>query len=205
LFDGRSTDGWRSYGKDKAGSSWVASSGMLMLDSKKGADGKFSAPDGGTIITNETYKDFEFSVDWKISSCGNSGIMYFVHEAEEYGAAYSTGPEMQILDDMCHPDTKFPKRRAGCLYDMVEGKYGTVNPAGEWNTAKVISKDGKVEHWQNGRKIVEFTMFDDNWKRMIAGSKFADWKGFGTYDVGHIALQDHDNPVFFKNIKIRKL
>lgn len=205
LFDGQTTSGWRSYGKEKAGSSWIASNGMLMLDSKKGEDGKFKAEDGGTIITEETYKDFEFSVDWKISSCGNSGIMYFVHEADEYENAFHTGPEMQILDDMCHPDTKYPKHRAGDLYDMIEGKYGTVNPAGEWNTAKVISKDGKIEHWQNGRKIVEFTMFDDTWKRMVSNSKFAEWKGFGTYNVGHIALQDHSDPVFFKNIKIRKL
>jgi cytochrome c len=205
LFDGESTEGWKGYLKDNPGSSWVIQNGMLMLDSKKGDDGRFRAEDGGDIMTKGTYKDFEFTVDWRISSCGNSGIIYFVHESEEYENTYNTGPEMQILDDVCHPDTKYPTHRSGDLYDMIEGKYGTVKPAGEWNTAKIISKDGKIEQWQNGRKIVEVTMFDDTWKRRIENSKFKNMPGFGTYNVGHIALQDHDNPVWFKNIKIRKL
>lgn len=205
LFDGESTEGWKGYLKDTPGSSWLAQNGMLMLDSKKGDDGKWKAEDGGDIMTEETYKDFEFSVDWKISSCGNSGIIYFVHESEEYKNTYNTGPEMQILDNVCHPDTKYPTHRAGDLYDMIEGKYGTVRPAGEWNTSKIISKDGKIEQWQNGRKIVEVTMFDDTWKGRIANSKFKNMPNFGSYNVGHVALQDHDDPVWFKNIKIRKL
>ncbi|WP_235298516.1 family 16 glycoside hydrolase [Portibacter marinus] len=205
LFNGENTDGWKGYLKEQPGSSWVVENGLLTLKSEQQDDGSRKAIDGGDIMTEKTYKDFEFTVDWKISPCGNSGIIYFVHESEEFENTYRTGPEMQILDDACHPDTKYPTHRAGDLYDMIEGKYKTVKPAGEWNTSRIVSKDGKIEHWQNGRKIVEFTMFDDSWKQMVANSKFADWKGFGEYNVGHIALQDHDDPVYFKNIKIRKL
>jgi len=205
LFDGKTTEAWKSYQKESVGSSWEVENGTLTLATIQQDDGSFIAPDGGDIMTKDTYKDFEFSVDWKISSCGNSGIIYYIHESDEYKNTYETGAEMQILDDVCHPDTKYPKHRAGDLYDLIEGKYGTVNPAGQWNNARIVSKDGKVEHWQNGRKIVEFSMFDESWDRLIVGSKFVDWKGFGKHNVGHIALQDHSDRVYFKNIKIRKL
>ncbi|MCL4107752.1 UNVERIFIED_CONTAM: hypothetical protein GTU68_027137 [Idotea baltica] len=205
LFNGSNLEEFKGYKKDMPGSSWIVKNGMIGLTQGVDDEGELKILDGGDLMTKDTYKDFEFTVDWKISNCGNSGIIYYIHESEEYDKTYKTGLEMQILDDICHPDTKYPTHRAGDLYDMIEGAYKTVRPAGEWNTARIVSKDGKVEQWQNGRKVVEFTMFDDQWKTMISNSKFKDWKGFGTYNVGHIAFQDHKNPVWFKNIKVRKL
>jgi cytochrome c len=205
LFDGKSTKGWRNYGKKSIGSSWKVSRGVLYLDSTKKPDGGWQAPDGGDIITEKEYENFEFSYDWKISNCGNSGIMYNVVESPEYQSPWHTGPEMQILDNVCHPDTKYPTHRAGDLYDMIETRFVTVNPAGEWNTAKIVSNNGQVEFWLNGYKVVDFEMHNDAWDEMVANSKFKDMPAFGKARKGHIALQDHGDPVFFKNLKIRRL
>ena len=127
-------------------------------------------------------------------------------ESDDYSETWQTGPEMQVLDNTCHPDARFKTHRAGDLYDMVESTYERVKPAGEWNQARLIKKDGKVEHWLNGVKIVEYEMYNDTWDTMIANSKFKDMPGFGKAKKGHIALQDHgDAQVWFRDIKIRNL
>ncbi|MEM9819616.1 MAG: family 16 glycoside hydrolase [Bacteroidota bacterium] len=205
LFDGKTTDGWTNYKKESIGSSWVVTDGVLMLKTSKKADGSTYAKDGGDIVTAGEYENFELSLEWKISSCGNSGIFYNVVDVEENCCVWQTGPEMQILDNTCHPDARFETHRAGDLYDMIECSHLTVNPAGNWNKVNIYIKDGQVEHWLNGRKVVEFTMFDDNWNQMIANSKFKDMKGFGQSRKGRIALQDHSDQVWFRNIKIREL
>lgn len=205
LFDGKSIEQFRNYKKETLGSSWVVEDGAIHLNSVKKDDGGWQAADGGDIITKETYKDFEFHLEWKISQCGNSGIMFNVKEDEQYDYVWLTGPEMQVLDNTCHPDTRFVTHRAGDLYDMIEAKYNTVNPAGKWNKARIKSKDGKVEFWLNGYKNVEFEMHTEEWKAMVAGSKFKDMPDFGTMKEGHISLQDHGDKVWYKNLKIRKL
>jgi len=176
-----------------------------MLNSQLTPDGKWQATDGGDIVTDKTYENFELNLEWKINNCGNSGIMFNVQEDDKYDHVWLTGPEMQILDNTCHPDTKYPTHRAGDLYDMIECKYVTVKPAGEWNKIRLISNNGKVEHWQNGRKVVEYEMHNDKWKAMIANSKFKDMPDFGLAKSGHISLQDHSDKVWFRNIKILKL
>ena len=205
LFDGKTTNGWRNFKKQTIGSSWVVKDGAISLSSIKKEDGAWQAADGGDIITDKAYENFELNLEWKISNCGNSGIIYDVTESDEYDYVWQTGPEMQILDNTCHPDTRYPTHRAGDLYDMIECKYVTVKPAGQWNKIRLIKKDGKVEHWQNGVKVVEFEMYNDQWNAMIAKSKFKDMKGFGQSKKGHISLQDHGDPVWFRNIKIKEL
>ena len=196
LFDGKSTDGWRKFKSDKVPASWKVKNGALVLE-KSG--------DGGDIITNDEYQDFELELEWMISEGGNSGIIYYVKEGDDYGYVWNTGLEMQILDNMRHPDGRFEKHRSGDLYDLIETSFVTVNPPLEWNKVKIISKGGHVEQWQNGYKVVEFDMNSAAYQDLIKNSKFKDMKGFGQAKKGHIALQDHGDKVWFRNIKIKEL
>jgi cytochrome c len=206
LFDGQGTTGWHNWGKTTVGKSWIINDNAIHLDAKPNPEGHWQAPDGGDIITAEEYENYELSLDWKIGACGNSGIIYnIVEDPSKYEYVWQTGPEMQVLDNACHPDSKFPKHRAGDLYDMIACKHETVKPAGQWNHVRIIIKNGKVEHWLNDRCVVRFTMFDESWRKLIAGSKFNEMPGFGKARKGRIALQDHGDPVWYKNIKIRKL
>ncbi|MEL6635601.1 MAG: family 16 glycoside hydrolase, partial [Bacteroidota bacterium] len=191
LFDGKSTAGWRNYGKSTIGKSWIIDDGALMLDAQPRDDGGWQAADGGDIITEEEYENFELSLEWRIGNCGNSGIIYHVHESEDYGYVWQTGPEMQVLDNSCHPDGKYATHRAGDLYDMIECEYLSVLPAGSWNKVRLVVDNGRAEHWLNGRKVVTYTLGDESWKARIRDSKFAEMPGFGSYTKGHLALQDH--------------
>ena len=205
LFDGETTNGWRNYRKETIGTSWKVIDGALTLDSQQKDDGGWQAQDGGDIITAGEYENFELRLEWKIAACGNSGIMFNVIESEKYNYVWETGPEMQILDNTCHPDARFPTHRAGDLYDMIECSMVTVKPVGEWNKVRLIINNGKVEHWQNGRKVVEYELWTPAWDQMVANSKFNTMPGFGTGRKGHISLQDHGDRVAFRNIKIRAL
>ncbi|RXF69643.1 3-keto-disaccharide hydrolase [Arcticibacter tournemirensis] len=202
LFDGKTTAGWHTYGKNQASSAWKAEDGALHLDpaaKKQGAE-------GGDLVTDEEYDNFHLKLEWKIAPNGNSGIIFFVKEdPSQFHQTYNTGLEMQVLDNNGHPDAKIHKHRAGDLYDLIASSKETVKPAGEWNKAEIVSKNGKLDLYLNGTKIVSTTLWDDNWKKMVAGSKFASMPGFGTFKSGKIALQDHGDEVWYRNIVIKKL
>jgi hypothetical protein len=204
LFDGKSLDNWHTYGKDKAGAAWKINEGTLFLDANNKVDGRI--PGGGDLVTNEEYDNFHLKLEWKISANGNSGIIFFVHEdTTQFKSTYNTGPEMQVLDNEGHPDAKINKHRAGDLYDLIASSEETVKPAGEWNLAEIISDNGKLDFKLNGTTVVSTNLWDDNWRTMLAGSKFATMPGFGTFKSGKIALQDHGNLVWYRNIMIKKL
>lgn len=205
LFDGQTTQGWHNFGKKTIGGSWKVVDGALHLDAQRHDDGHWQAADGGDIVTEGEYENYELRLEWKIGPCGNSGIMYNVVENKDFQYPWQTGPEMQVLDNTCHPDASIQKHRAGDLYDMISCRIETVRPAGQWNQIRLVVKNGQVEHWLNGRRVVSFEMFTDEWNSMIANSKFRDMKGFGQARRGRIALQDHGDPVWFRNIKIRTL
>jgi hypothetical protein len=198
LFDGKTMKGWRQYNSDKISSRWKVSNGELYLD-------KSIKEGNGDIITDGEYKDYDLSLEWKIDSCGNSGVIFNVVEDPKFQATYYTGPEMQVLDNACHPDAKIIKHRAGDLYDLISCSKETVKLAGEWNIARIVSKNAKMEFWLNGTKTVEFTMHTPEWDQMVANSKFKTMSNFGKALKGHIALQDHGDGVYFRNIKIREL
>lgn len=203
LFDGASTAGWHKYGGGAAGSAWKVADSVLYLDTSGKHSGQFQ---GGDLVTDEEYENFHLKLEWKIANAGNSGIMFYSNEdTAKYKATYETGPEMQIVDNDGHPDAKINKHRAGDLYDLIECSKVTAKPAQQWNQAEIRSLNGKLDLFFNGENVVSTTMWDDNWKALIAGSKFKDMPGFGTFKKGHIVLQDHGDGVWFRNIVIKKL
>ena len=203
LFDGKTTKGWHSYNKKVAGSSWKVDNGTIHLNAAE--KDNFQIRDGGDLLTDQEFDNFDLKLEWKIDTCGNSGIIFFIHEDPKYKYCWETGPEMQVLDNKCHPDAKIIKHRAGDLYDLISCSKETVKPALQWNKVEIKSVNGKLDLLLNGVNVVSTQLWDDGWKKMLAGSKFKSMPDFGTYKKGHIAIQDHGNNVWFRNIKIKKL
>ena len=203
LFNGKTLNGWRNFKSKTIGEAWSVTDGAIHLN-KTQKEG-FQIKGGGDIVTENEFENFELSIEWKIAPCGNSGIIFNVVEAPEYQYVWQTGPEMQVLDNACHPDAKIEKHRAGNLYDLIASPTESVKSANEWNVAKIVSNKGHLELWLNGVKQVETTMFTPEWEAMIKGSKFKDMPGFGKSKKGRISLQDHGDLVWFRNIKIKEL
>lgn len=204
LFDGTSTAGWHSYGKTTVGEAWKVADGALYLDTTQKEGWQIKG--GGDIVTNDEFENFDLKLEWKIAPNGNSGVIFYVHEdTSKYKYVWNTGPEMQVLDNNGHPDSKITKHRAGDLYDLISCSKETVKPAGEWNEAEIVSNNGKLDFFLNGTNVVSTSLWDSAWKQLLAGSKFKDMADFGTYKKGRIALQDHGNAVWYRNIKIKKL
>jgi len=207
LFDGKTTAGWHTYGRTGVGKAWKAVDGTLHLDAASKKD--WQTAEGGDIVTDEEFENFHLKLDWKISPKGNSGVVFFIKEDPQYQYMWHTGPEMQVLDNGTastegHPDAKITSHRAGDLYDLIVSKE-VVKPAGEWNTAEIVANKGKLDFYLNGVNTLSTTMWDDNWRAMIAKSKFKGNSGFGTYKKGRIGLQDHGDNVWFRNIRIKRL
>lgn len=206
LFDGTSTDAWRGYGKETfPENGWVIEDGnLLIMGSGRGEAGG----GGGDIITKKTYRNFELTLEWKVSEGGNSGIFYLAQEVVG-DPIYKSSPEMQILDNEKHPDAKLGvdgNRQAGALYDLIPAVPQNAKPVGEWNEVKITVYKGTVIHWMNGANVVEYHLWTDDWKEMCANSKFKDWPNFiNTAEEGYIGLQDHGDDVWFRNIKIKEL
>ena len=194
LFDGKTTRGWRNFQARTLDRRWRAVNGELTL----------TAPGGGDIVTEDEFENFELKFEWKIAPNGNSGVFYNVPE-DNYETIWHVAPEMQLLDDDGHPDGRIPSHRAGANYDLQVPKYTVTNPVGEYNTARIIVDDGHVEHWLNGRKLVAYTLWSDEWEAMVKSSKFAELPNYGRARSGRIAIQDHGDRVWFRNIKIREL
>ncbi|MGI6339971.1 MAG: 3-keto-disaccharide hydrolase [Bacteroidales bacterium] len=206
LFDGTSTDGWRGYNKSVFPPvGWEIVDGTLhCIGSGAGEAGG----SGGDIIYDKKFSNFELSLEWKISEGGNSGIFILAQELPDE-PIYKSSPEMQILDNDRHPDAKLGvngNRMASSLYDLIPANPQNTKPAGEWNQVGILCYQGTVVFKSNGENVVEFHLWTDDWKKMVAESKFKDWEWFvNPAREGYIGLQDHGNDVWFRNIKIKEL
>lgn len=202
LFDGSSTDAWRSYNAEGFPSEyWHIEEGALVFRRPAEATG------GQDIITKDTYQDFELEMEWSVSEGGNSGIFYFVLEQPTQGI-YWSGLEMQVLDNENHPDAQMGvdgNRKAGSLYDLIPAVPQNAKPFDEWNAVRIVSRGATVEHWMNGEKVLEFTRWTPEWFEMVRNSKFNGHPEFGAMQSGHIGLQDHGDVVKFRNIRVRRL
>lgn len=198
LFDGKTMNGWRTY-QNKSSDSWLVNNGTLYC--KGSATNK--SDKRADIITNDQFENFDLSVDWKISPQGNSGIIYMV--TEQYPASYLSGPEYQIIDDNNFPEKLENWQKTAANYAMDPAPAAVPNPVGEWNHTRIIVNKGHVEHWLNGKKVVDYELWTDEWKKNKMAGKWKDAPGYGQSKRGHIALQDHGSEAWFKNIRIRQL
>lgn len=202
LFDGRDLQGWHSYLEKTPGKAWQVHDGQIVLN--KNDNSQYA--DYADLVSDEEFENFDLKLEWKMEPCANSGLMFYVHEDPGIKNTYETGPEMQIADLACSPDSRILMHRAGALYDLIPVDTEWVTPGGKWNTYEVIANRGHLQLFQNGHKVIDTYLWNEHWKALIAGSKFASMPGFGTYRKGHIALQGTENgKLWFRNIKIRKL
>lgn len=192
LFDGVSTEGWRTYQAETLADGWQVVDGTLARVGR-----------AGDIVTTRTFGDFELVLEWRVEAGGNSGLFFRGDESEPY--LFMTAPEVQILDDAGHRDGRSPLTSAGSNYGLHPAPRGIVRPAGEWNRVRLLVEGDRVTQWLNDVEIVSYELGSPDWLERVANSKFSAWPKYGTLREGLIGLQDHGDPVAFRNVKIRPI
>jgi len=212
LWDGRTSDGWRGAKlKEFPKTGWKMAGGELVVQAGSGAESRA----GGDIVTRWRFARFELQLDFKITPGANSGIKYFCQpnldpitgSGAKAKQGSAIGLEYQILDDARHPDAKKGRggnRTIASLYDLMAADASKApNPPGQWNHARIVTDGTHVEHWLNGRKVLEYERGSKAFRDLVAKSKYKNIPGFGEWPDGHILLQDHGNEVHFRNVKVR--
>lgn len=193
LFDGKTMDAWRGFQSTTLPSGWHVMDGAMV---KMGST--------GDIVTRQKFANFELELEWKIAEGGNAGIFYRGSEGEK--RIWLTAPEYQLLDDAKAPDGRSRLTSAGAAYAIYPSPAGIVKPAGEWNSTRIVVNGAHVEHWLNGKKLLEYELWSPDWEAKVKASKFADVKGYGREKSGHIAIQgDHDGALSIRNVRIKVL
>lgn len=194
LFDGGSLDAFRAWRGEGVPAGWSVRDGALVFTPGVG---------GGDLATKETFGDFDLRFQWRVTHGANSGVMY--RATEDRGAPWETGPEYQILDDERHADGRNAITSAGSNYAMIAPTLWVVRPVGEWNDARIVARSKTIEHWLNGRKVVEYTIDSPDWLERLAKSKFASMPDYARRPSGHLVFQDHGDTVAFRNIRVKRL
>lgn len=224
IFDG-TFKGWRGYGKDTVPGKWTIDNGALKFNGTGG--GEAQTKDGGDLIFAYNFKNFELEFEWKVAKGSNSGVFYLAREVEakdpksgewRMEPIYISAPEAQILDNENHVDAKMGKdnnRQSMSLYDMIPAVPQNSKPFGEWNKSSITVFKGTVLHNQNNQNVLEYHLWTQQWTDMLQASKFSEkaWPlAFellnnvgGEKREGYIGLQDHDDDVWFRNIRIKIL
>jgi hypothetical protein len=195
LFDGKSTDDWRTY-QNNVDDSWEIVNGELHCK-------KDSVKKRADLITKDEYASFELQLDWKVSKGANSGILY--HVLETHPSSYETGPEYQLIDDLGYEEKLEDWQKSGADYAMHPPAKIASKPAGEYNHTRLVVNGDHVEHWLNGVKVADFHAWTPEWEKLKKEGKWKDHPDYGNAKSGYIALQDHGGGIWFKNIKIKKL
>ncbi len=201
LFDGETLNGWHLYNNADSTrfSAWEVQKGTLFCNATD-ATKVF-----GDLVTDAVFENYELMFDWQMALRGNGGVFINVQESPEYKATYTTGPEYQLLEPE-HMDTKTPLKRPGCLWG-ISPQLNTVEakPVGQWNTARILQQEGKIQFYLNGKLTAEEDLRSQDWRTKIANSRFKDATGFGKATQGRIGLQNWYFEAWFRNIKIREL
>lgn len=224
LFDGVSTTGWRAYNGQELPPGWVVVDSVLTFDTELGLEQDYTG--GKDIIYGlEEFDNFELYVEWKIPEGGNSGIFYHLKEGIPDAGPPDISPEYQLIDDenyaSIHDLTEYNTdmgvtenlqdlqdwQKTGSDYAMhpADASQKILNPVGEWNATRIIFTPEKVEHWLNGKKVVSFIPWSDDWEKRKTDGKWKDANLYGSFKKGYIGFQDHSSPIWFRNIKIKKL
>jgi len=214
LFDGKTLNGWRGYNRNDVPKRWSVDATEGAIKFSGSGQGEAQEGDGGDLVFGRKFKNFEFSMDWKVSPRGNSGIFYLAQEIKGE-PIYISAPESQILDNAGHTDGRNPLTASSSLYDMIAATPQNAKPAGEWNNTSIIVDRGSVYHFQNGEMVVRYNLWTPRWTEMLQASKFSQAKWPLAFELlnncgganreGYIGLQDHGDDVWFKNIKIKIL
>jgi hypothetical protein len=203
LFDGATTSGWHGYnGKDIA--AWAIEDCALKT---VGVTGNYGSDKRADLVTDREYTSFDLRFEWRASKAGNSGVMYGVIEDPKYDAAWKTGPEYQLIDDIGFPMKLDADRLAGSNYSMhaPDPAQKVLAPVGEWNTTRILVRGAHVEHWLNGKKVLEFERWTPEWQTLRDSGKWKAAPDYGKARTGRIALQDHGSVFWFRNVKIQTL
>jgi hypothetical protein len=203
LFDGETTEGWKNWNEDKI-SGWIVEDGCLV---GQGLGGDI----GGDIVSVDEYDNFHLKWEWKLGAHGNSGVMYHVVESPEYNAAYETGPEYQLIEDDDFRDENgdpYPLeewQKTAADYAMyLPNDQKQVNLR-DWNSSEIVFTPEKAEYWLNGKKVLEFVPWSEDWYERRNSGKWDEYPDYGLAKTGKLCLQDHGSKVWFRNIKIKEL
>jgi hypothetical protein len=202
LFDGKTMSGWHGYNGQSL-KAWTIEDCALKT---VGTEGNYGSDLRADLATDREFTDFEISLEWKATKGGNSGLMYGVVEDRKYDAAWKTGPEYQFIDDVGFPQKLEPGQLAGANYAMhLPNAEKRLKPVGEWNETRIVVRGRHVEHWLNGKKILEFERWTPEWKKLRDSGRWKDAPDYGLAKTGRIVIQDHGSVFWFRNVKVREI